>query len=217
MRPLVGDRPDGRVGSGVGTLAFDALRFGRVKVRIARPQRRILDFVVEDHGERVGLDDAERAAGREEAGDHPRPALQVRQPPQDPVGREHDIELTAEPGGEVVEVAVDEGGRDAHLPGQSPRRPDRLFGEIDAGHSGAPAGPRQRVEPKMTLQVQQRLSGYIAEEGGFESIEPGAPAPLAGLEPLEIVEPGPEMVSGPHVPRLLIDLEIVSSIRVHRR
>jgi len=66
----------------------------------------------------VNFDDAEGATRLQEVGHHARPAVQVGQPRQHAIGRDHDVELALEHIGQVVKVGADKARVDVQLFGE---------------------------------------------------------------------------------------------------
>jgi len=88
-------------------------------------------------------------------GDHLGPALQIGQPAQHPVRGEDDVEAAGEVGGQIVEVALHEGGGHPHAGREGPRGGHRLLGEVRAGDRRAVLGPADGVHPEVALEMKQ--------------------------------------------------------------
>ncbi len=120
------------------------------------------------------LGHVEKAARLHEPRRHFGPAPHVRQPGDCAVGGEYDVEQTFEVRGQVVEVGDHEAGLDAHLRGEAAGGFDGRLGEVDARHGRAPAGPGERIETEVALEVQQRLATHVANLLELDAVEAGA-------------------------------------------
>jgi hypothetical protein len=128
--------------------------------------------VCPDLGDRVDLGDVEPAAGPDEVCGDARPAPDVRQPAEHALRGEDDIELALERRRQVVQVGLHERGRDADVGGERPGSLDGLGGEVGPGHRCAEPRQRERVEPEMALQVEERLSAHVADLLAFAVGDP---------------------------------------------
>src|SRR4029453_17786727 len=77
--------------------------------------------------------------------------------------------------------------------------------EVGPGHPGALSGPRQRVDAKVALQVQQRPPGNLADLLDLIGPQPGA----AGLESFQVVEAGGLVDGGPLIPERSVGSKVV--------
>jgi hypothetical protein len=165
------------------------------------------------------LVDVEDPAGTHEPRDRPRPRAEIGQPPERPSPRVHDVEgLAGERPGQVVDVGDDEPCAigEPRLDRELARERDRGFAEIDARDlGGAEARPRQRVEPEVALQMQERLPRDIADLGPLPGRDPHV---VGGIpETSDVVERAGRMDRGPRVPELPVvgDLAFVPAHRHH--
>ena len=74
-----------------------------------------------------------------------------------------DVELAVERVGQVVRFDRTNRASEAEVVGQRPGQVDRGGREVRAGDPGPEPRPRQRVDPEMALEVEQRPSGDIAD------------------------------------------------------
>ena len=129
-------------------------------VRVGQPQlagRHAL--VLEDVHDRMRLGDEEDPARRDEMRHDPGPRPDVGQPAEDAARRVDDVEVALERRRQVVQVRFDEAClREAELDRQRARQLDRRRRDVGAGHPRAQTCPRQRVDPEMALQVEERLA-----------------------------------------------------------
>ena len=111
----------------------------------------------------------------------------------------------ASDGGGVGHIGVDEAGLDRQLPREAPGVSDRSLREVDPGHPGAAARPRQGVEPEVALQVEERLPAHVTHPFEFDGIQRLAP----GLETLHVVELAGDVELGPRVPEIAVGADRV--------
>ena len=99
----------------------------------------------------------EHAARREERIDRASPGIEIAEPTEHPDARIDDVEGAAHMGGSLVDRRLDERAAVAEprRVGETPGRPDRLGGEVDAHHLGAESRPAQSVGADVALQVRQ--------------------------------------------------------------
>ena len=168
---------------------------------VLQPQLAGLDaLVLEDLEDRVDLRDVEPAAGLDEPGDDPCPAADVGQPAEDAARRVDDVELVPETDRQLVHVRLDEARVEPEVRRQLARERDRGRREVDAGDLRAEPRPRQRVEPEMALQVEQRLAGHVAEGRDLVGLDPDAALAEAG----DVVEVALGVQLRPRVPQALV-------------
>jgi len=98
------------------------------------------------------------------------PAAKIRQPAQNAIRGEDDVELAGQLGHELVDIGFYQGGGDAHALGQRPRVLDGLGRKVDPGHLRRLLPDAERVHPKVTLEMEDRLSCQLAETGPHDFI-----------------------------------------------
>jgi hypothetical protein len=154
----------------------------------------------------VELGEVEGAARLDEVRRHARPLAHVRQPADDAVRREDDVELAVEVPRQVVDVGADEARVDAQLGRQRFRLLDRRLGEVDAGDDGAlVARPAEGVDAEVALEVQERLATHVAQLFQLDRLEPFR----AGLEAGDVVHLRRDMDGDGFVPMLAVGFEIL--------
>ena len=187
---------------GVRALHREGQRLVVLPVRVAEAELAGGHALVLEHlRDRVDLRDEEPPARGEEMGDDPRPAADVGQPAEHATRGVDDVERPVEDVGQVVQVGAHEARvREAELVGERPRQLDGGRREVRAGDARPEPRPRQRVDPEMALQVEQRPTRDIADELDLVRPEPDA----AGPEALEVVEVTRRVDRGPGVPQRLV-------------
>ena len=111
--------------------------------------------------------------------------------------------VTVEPLREVVHVRCDEARVQAELRRQSRGELDRLGREVRPRDVRAQPRPRQRVDPEMALEVQERLAVHVADL--FELVV--AQTDPSGAELVQAVEVRRFVDAGPLVPQLAVAFE----------
>ena len=106
---------------------------------------------------------------------------------------------------QVVEIGADERGVDAELGRDPGRELDGPLGEVDARDLRTQAGPRERIDPEVALEVQQGLASDRADLLDLVVTNPDA----APLEFLEVVEGASGIDLGPLVPQRSVRREVL--------
>jgi hypothetical protein len=122
------------------------------------------------------------------------------------VRSEDHIEAAGEPLGQLVEIAVHEGGRHPHPGGEGARGGDGGLREVGPRDGGTVSRPADRVHPEVALQVEERLALHVSGTGARDRIEV---ATAAGGEVLDAVELGREIDMRPHLPQTPVGREIL--------
>ena len=78
-------------------------------------------------------------------------------------------------------------------------------GEVDAGCLRSETRPRHGVHPEVTLEVEERLAGYVADLTALNVGE----RYLAPLESFHVVEGGCRVYGGAFVPVGAVGLQVV--------
>src|ERR1035438_4867644 len=154
------------------------------------------------------VDDVETPVGLQESAGHASPLLQIGEPAEDPVGHEDNVEALGQPVVQSVDVRLYESRVDSSFLGQRAGQTNRFGGKVDPGHDRATPGPRQRVESKVTLKVQEGLAGNVSQFLAFHPVEPAS----AGLEIIDAVD----VVSRMNARHLIPVPTIQFQRRIHR-
>jgi len=163
----------------------------------------------------VNFHDAKGAAWLQEVGHDAGPAVQVGQPRQHAIGRDHDVELSIEHIRHVVEVGADKTSLDIELFGERASHRDRFLRVVGAGHERSEARPRERVHSKVALKVKQRSTSNVTELLLLERVKGDASL----SERCEVVEVGIQVNLGPEGPSSHVlghALAVVRAGHLHR-
>ena len=95
-----------------------------------------------------------------------------------------DVEIAGEGLARVIDIGAHEFGAEPGLLREQPRLVNRHRRKIEPGDDRAVPRQDQRVEPEMTLQVDQALAGDIAQLAPLDRLQMF----FAGEKPLDCVE-----------------------------
>src|ERR1700674_4237538 len=95
-------------------------------------------------------------------GDDAGPAIQVREPSEDAVCTDHDVELAVEDVRKVIYVGADEIGFDRELRSEGAGLRDRILRKIDSRYACPESCPGERVHAEMALEMKERAATHIA-------------------------------------------------------
>src|SRR6516225_8115935 len=107
---------------------------------------------------------AVKFTGRHQHGcDDPRPMPHIRQPAQDSPRREDEIERAGSKMRSLFHSPLNEIGLQSDLLGKVARGVERLLGEVEPSREGAKSHQAERIQPDMTLQMEDTLAADITE------------------------------------------------------
>ena len=145
----------------------------RLEVERRHQPARVL-FQRDEAGMSVGT--VEFATRRQDGRNNPRPILHIREPAKGSPCRKDEIERARCYMRSLIHSPLNEVGLQPGLVGKAPSKVQRRAGEIEPGNHGTASHQAERVASNVALQVEDALSGNVAEFGRFDRMEGVSPA-----------------------------------------
>jgi len=162
-------RHDGRV-VGVGRRSDELQRPAGSRLEIEERDKPVVALLQHEES-RMGIRKVEFATGCEYGCNDVRPDLHVRQPADCPPSRKDQVERPRRQMRGLVHAPLDEVGFQPGLDGKLSRHFERCAGEVESDRHGAASDEAERVSPNVALQVEDALSGDVAEFGRFYGVK----------------------------------------------